>query len=662
MPDKPSALSELEIRQLLHDALRLHREGRIANAESLYRQILLEQPDHADALHLLGIIDLSRGQFESAIQRFTRAILVNSMQAPFHNNLGIALGNVQRNDEAMASFHRAIHLKPDYADAHANVAIILCNRGEIDAAIEAATTAIRFDPNQAEAYINLSFSLSRRGRLDDAITAARHAIRLRPERYEAHNNLATAMFDRGSLHEAIDACREALKLKPDSAEGWNNLAAAQKDLGQIAESLQSYRRAISLSSSAAFQSNLIFAMHFDADCPPAEMARERAVWARLHAEPLKSSILPHGNDPNPTRRLRIGYLSPDFRLHPVGRFFLPLLANHHHENFEIICFSSVTVPDDLSARVKSLADGWVDIRRMTDDQSAGKIRDDKIDILIDLAMHGADNRLPVFARKPAPVQATYLAYPGTTGLDAIDYRISDQILDPPGELPADYTEKTIYLPHSYWCYQPPADAPPVSPLPALSAGYITFGCLNNFCKASPPALVAWREILAAVPNSRLLLHTATGPHREKITSDFAAAGIANDRVSFTPFIRTQEYFQLYGRIDIALDPFPAAGGTTSCDALWMGVPVITLRGKTAIGRGGASILSAVGLTRCIAADVPRYVSLAVDFAQDLPRLAALRSSLRQTMQNSPLMNAAQFAADMETLYRKIWTDWCATRK
>ena len=662
MADKPPALSEPAIRQLLLDALQLHRDGQVTAAESLYRQILLHQPDYADALHLLGIIELGRGQFESAIDLFTKAISVNSKQAPFYNNLGIALGNVQRSDEAIASFRRSIHLKPDYADAHANLAIMLCNQGEIDAAIEAATTALRFDPNQAEAYINLSFSLCKRGRLDDAITAARHAIRLIPQRYEAHNNLATALFERGRLHEAAAACREALKCKPDSAEGWNNLAAAQKDLGQIADSIQSYRRAISLSSRPTFHSNLIFAMHFDADCPPAEMVRERAAWARLHAEPMKSSILPHGNDPNPARRLRIGYLSPDFRLHPVGRFFLPLLANHHHENLEIICYGSVAVPDDLTARVKSLADGWIDIRRMTDDQAASKIRDDKIDILIDLAMHGADNRLPVFARKPAPIQATYLAYPGTTGLDAIDYRISDQTLDPPGELPADYTEKTIYLPHSYWCYQPPADAPPVSPLPAASAGFITFGCLNNFCKVSPAALAAWREILAAVPNSHLLLHTATGPHREKITGDFATAGVAADRLSFSPFISTQEYFRLYGQIDIALDPFPAAGGTTTCDALWMGVPVITLHGKTAIGRGGASILSAVGLTHCIAADVPQYVSLAVDYAKDLPRLSGMRSSLRQTMQNSPLMNAPQFAADMETIYRKIWTDWCATGK
>jgi predicted O-linked N-acetylglucosamine transferase (SPINDLY family) len=462
------------------------------------------------------------------------------------------------------------------------------------------------------------------------------------------------------VDEALACHRRALELKPDFAEAHSNLGVAFKDQGKLDEALACFRRALELKPDyAAAHSNLLYTQVFCPGYDPQTLYEEHRRWNRQHAEPLGKFIEPHPNDRSPQRRLRIGYLSPDFRRHPVGRFLLPLLESHDRENFEIFSYASVRIPDTMTDRCRAHTDVWRDVLGLPDEQVAHAIRQDRVDILVDLTMHMANNRLLVFARKPAPVQVTYLAYCGTTGLTTIDYRLSDPYLDPPGRDEPFYSEQTVHLPETYWCYRPPIETPPVNALPALEAGHVSFGSLNNFCKVTSAVLAAWGQLLQAVPGSRLLLHAFSGSHRDRARGFLAEQGIAENRVVFVDFLPTAEYLGVYRRIDVALDPFPYGGGTTTCDALWMGVPVVSLAGQTAVGRGGVSILSNLGLPELVAQDPEQYVRIAVELAHDLPRLSALRASLRERMQASPLMNAARFARNVEAAYRTMWQRWCA---
>ena len=360
--------------------------------------------------------------------------------------------------------------------------------------------------------------------------------------------------------------------------------------------------------------------------------------------------------------MRIGYVSPDFREHPVGRFLLPLLAHHNKASFEIFAYSNAIRSDGVTQKLQSHVDTWRDISTLSDAKAADQIRSDKIDILIDLTMHMAHNRLRLFALKPAPVQITWLAYCSSTGLDMMDFRISDPHLDPPGLDDSIYRERTIRLPETYWCYQPSITPLAITPLPALDRRQITFGCLNNFAKVSQPTLNTWIKLLHAVPASRLLLHAPPGEHRTLLAEKLRHAGINPDRLHFAGKVPIAAYFQLYDQIDIALDTFPYAGGTTTCDALWMGVPVTTLAGKTAVGRGGVSILSNLNLTELVAESEEQYVRIAADLANDLSRLSELRSTLRSRMDQSVLTDAARFAKGMEAAYRQAWSVRCIAER
>ncbi|HWB54584.1 MAG TPA: hypothetical protein VG722_10340, partial [Tepidisphaeraceae bacterium] len=388
------------------------------------------------------------------------------------------------------------------------------------------------------------------------------------------------------------------------------------------------------------------------------LAEAHRQWNLRHAAPLPR-FKEYSNSRQPNRRLRIGYVSPDFRQHVVGRFIAPLFAHHNHEAFEIFAYTSVSHPDSLTARLKSCTDTWKNVLVLSDEQLAEQIHADEIDVLVDLTMHMAGSRLLTFARKPAPVQITYLAYCSTTGLDAMDFRFTDRQLDPTDDTDI-YSELSVYL-QRYWCYEAPEPSPPVAALPMISGGSATFGCLNNFCKVSQIAFELWARILQTVHNSRLILHAHPGAHRQEALDRFNALGIAPDRIQFVDFAPMAEYLRLYQKIDIALDPFPYAGGTTTCDALWMGVPVISLSGQTAVSRSGASILSQVGMSELVADSQDQYVAIAAALANEPSRLQALRLSLRDRMLNSPLMNGRAFAADVETAYRRLWIKWCSEK-
>jgi len=344
----------------------------------------------------------------------------------------------------------------------------------------------------------------------------------------------------------------------------------------------------------------------------------------------------------------------------VGRFLAPLLAHHDHGPFEIFCYGDVQHADEMTGRLRSACDVWRDIRGGSDEQVAELIRQDRIDVLVDLSLHTGGNRLLVFARKPAPVQVTYLAYCGTSGLETMDYRLTDPYLDPPGMDESAYSEKSVRL-RTYWCYEPCIAEIEVGQPPALASGRVTFGCFNNYCKVSPGTWRAWRRLLQAVPGSGLVVYCPFGSHRDRLAGELTAAGLDADRLTLVSAAPTAAYFEQYRRIDIALDPFPFCGGTTTCDALWMGVPVVTLAGATAVGRGGVSILSNVGFGELVAQSVEQYVEIAAALAGDPRRLAELRSGLRARMQRSPLMDAGRFAKDVESAYREMWRRWCKSK-
>jgi protein O-GlcNAc transferase len=601
----------------------------------------------------MGQAQLRLGRFKEAIESNRRALKLKANLPIAHLNLAHGLRDSGDNSQAIAEYRRAIELEPRSDVGYIGLAGVLMNQGQLEETIAVCRKAIEINPNSARAYLYLGTALQAQGRLEDAIAAYRHSIRLEPRDAQAHGFLGAALSKCGLPDEAIAAFAKALELKPDLAQIHTNIVAAYKDRGQLDEAIASCRRAMELQpANPRAQSNLILIQNYHPDYTAKMLLEETQRWAQRHAQPLGKAIQPHHHDRSSQRRLRIGYVSADIYIHPVGRFLLPLLAHHDHQNFQVHCYSDTQQIDFMTADARRMSDGWHETAGLSDAALAEQIRADQIDILIDLSLH-TGSRLLVFARKPAPVQATWLGYPGTTGLREIDYRISDPYIDPVGQTESDYVERTIRIP-SYWCYQPIEPSPAVSELPAQRNGWITFGCLSNFSKVTAPALEMWAGVMNQTPDSRLLLTSNPGQHRQRVKRSFENHDIDPQRIQFLDRIPIEEYLAKYGEIDIALDTTPFAGGTTTCDAIWMGVPVVTLAGRTAVGRSGVSLLSNVGFPELIAQSPQQYIEIAVELAKDLPRLAKLRSGLREKMQRSPLMDVRRFAADMEAAYRQMW--------
>jgi predicted O-linked N-acetylglucosamine transferase (SPINDLY family) len=501
------------------------------------------------------------------------------------------------------------------------------------------------------------------GKHNAAIAAYRQALQFKPDDAAAHNNLGNVLQKMGKLDEAIESYRRAIAINPASAESHNNLAGACKDVGNLDQAIAEYRLSMRLKPDFPdAPDNLLFIMQHHPAYDAAIIHAESDGWNRRHAQPLARFIQPHANDRDPNRPLRIGYVSADFRDHASAFFLLPLFRGHDRRQFEITCYAQVANPDSITREFQQQVAHWRKSVGLTDAQVAAQVREDRIDILVDLKLHTADNRLLVFAHKPAPVQVTWLGYPGTTGLKTIDYRLTDPYLDPPGGDDANYSERSFPLPQTFWCYDPLDVEPAVSDLPAREAGFVTFGCLNTFCKVNDKVLSLWARVLAKVPGSRLLLLAPQGSSRQRVIDRLSAGGVGADRVEFVARLARPEYLRTYHRIDIALDTFPYNGHTTSLDSLWMGVPVITLAGETAVGRAGVSQLSNIGLPELIANDADEFVAIAADLAADTQRLAELRRTLRARMQASPLMDGPRFARGVEAAYRRMWQDWCAAER
>ncbi len=585
----------MDVKEATKSALEHLQAGNLQQAEQIFRDILKVQPDNVSALHFIGVIYYHLKNYDSAIK----------------------------------CIEKALQLGPDYVDAYNNLGIILQETGRLDEAITCYREGIRLNPNFDRAYYNLGTALKEKWQIDDAVSNYRKAIKLNPHLVEAYNNLGLALQDQGKLEEAEEYYRRALQMKPDFALCY---------------------------------SNLLFLMNHNSRHDAQAIFAEHLQFAKVIAEPLYPVTSEHANDRSPSRRLRIGYVSPDFRRHAVAYFIEPVISSHKREHFEVFCYSNSLKGDEVTSRIQAYADQWRTIAGMPDQECTELIRKDQIDILVDLAGHTANNRILVFTRKPAPIQISWIGYLATTGLRTMDYRIVDMYTDPPGMTDKFYTEELVRLPESFLCYSPDKDAPGVGKLPALTAGHITFGSFNKLAKVSQEVISAWSRILKAVPNSQLVMKTfgfRDGMTRHYMMDMFAQKGISAERIIMQASDLSPKHLESYNFVDMGLDTFPFNGATTTCEAMWMGVPVITLAGAAYHSRVGTSLLSNVGLTELIAKTHDEYIEIAVNLANDIERLQSLRESLRDMMTHSPLTDARKFIVDLENCYRTVWEKWCS---
>ena len=643
-------------------ALKHHQAGQFQKAESIYRQILLDNPNHPDALHLLGVLTHRLGKNTIAAELINKAILNNPQNPIFHFNLGVVLNALAKWKDAMKAYEQALSLKPDYAEALNNLGSIMENHGKLDDAIEKYQQALRLKPEYVEALNNLGNALKARGQLDDAIEKFLQALRLKPEYVEALNNLGNALKARGQLDDAIEKYQKALRLKPEFPEAWINLGNSQEALGLLESAIDSCRQALRHKPDyVTAHSYLLFLMSYNALYTPDRILVEHRNWDAIHGGKQKAHTFSHSSSGEPDKRLKIGYVSPDLRQHAVSLFLDPILKNHDRNQVEVFCYAEVNKPDAVTERLKMMADTWRTTVDLSDEDVAHMIYDDKIDILIDLAGHTAGSRLRVFTYKPAPVQVTYMGYCTTTGLKTMDYWITDTVLHPKDTLEL-AVETIIRLPRCWLCYQPPADAPKIEPRVCANNG-VTFGSFNNLSKMAPDVIACWSQLLKEVPNSRLLLKArllADPFIQERILIQFAHHGINRERITLSP--HTPSYMADYNKVDIALDTFPRTGGATTADALWMGVPVITLVGQRYIERQGASMLKAIGLEKLIASTFEDYINKAVELAKDHEQRIELHMSLRERMANSPLCDGRDLTQALEDAYRKMWYTLCESKQ
>ena len=561
--------------------------------------------------------------------------------------LGVLLRRRGAQQEAATEFVRAAKLAPGDFASHYEAGTTLTGCGDLPQALGHLTQACDLNPASVEAHVDLGTALRLAGRPAEAVPHYREALRLRPDHAPGHNNLGVALLDLWKVDEAYACFEHARELAPTLAEVHHNLANALKELGRMSEAVTAYRRALELRPDYRdAHSNLLFAMMFDPASDAHAILPEANRFQARHLTLAADQVLPPVARPANERRLRIGYVCADFREHVFMLLLPQLLRDHNRDEVAVFCYSNVRVPDAVTELYVQRADQFRSIVALDDDAAARLIRNDRIDVLVDLTMHMAHGRLGVFARRPAPLQLTWLAYPGTTGAASIDFRLSDPHLDPPGTDDR-YSERTARLPETFWCYEPSISDLPVSELPAKQQGFLTFGSLNNFCKTNERTFALWAPVLRAIPTSRLLLLAPPGSARARTCALFEKEGVASQRIDFVDFQPRRDYLKTYWRIDIALDTVPYNGHTTSLDAWWMGAPVVTLVGDTVAGRAGLSQAKNLGLDELCAETPDEFCARAVALGADLERLASLRATLRGRMERSPLMDGPRFARNFE---------------
>lgn len=673
----------------------LWQEQRHAKARSVLCNILEVTPEHAEANNLLGILDFEDDKLSPARRYFMQAIAALPGFAAPYNNLGnvyraegnlasaeqcygIALrcngeyvealtnlGAIQnlegKNQDGECNCHKAIAFAPDFAGAYCNLGNVLLTLGRTGEAVAAYRHALEISPGMPEALVNLALVMEDDAYLAGTIEYYEQQLAHQPTNYLPNLRIAQALQALGRWDEALERLASALAQKPDAADTLFVLGAHHLHIGDAITGIEHLRQVLALGSNAKAETGATYSRLYLGGASATEICESFRQWATRYVPQLTgTSSIPR--DTQPYQRLRIGYVSRDFSRHSVSYFLEPILKNHDREHFEIYCYSTLLRGDDFTEKYMALASVWRDISTISDDEVVDLVIEDQIDILIDLAGHTVGNRLAVFACKPAPVQVTYLGHPTTTGLSAIDYRISDAISDPTALTEGHYVERVWHLPGCFVAYQPPHNPPPVSSLPLYKSGIVTFGSFNNAVKINDLVIAVWAAILNAVPSSRLLLKSFSfvSTHgRARVINAFASHGVNKDRINLLGWCPDpKDHLELYAEIDIALDPFPYNGTTTTCEALWMGVPVICLEGERHSARVGATLLTTLGLVDLLAQDKADYVRKAVELAGDSEQLRALREGMRNRMQNSALLDHVGFTKGLEQVYRNMWLAYC----
>lgn len=613
--------------QQAQDAAERHENG---TALDLCQKLLQEDPTHLQGWLLRCRLKRESQQLDAALASAQKALQLAPKDAVSHAEAAATYYTMGNYYPAVQHYYKAHELAPQEAEYPFQLGAIMQILGKNEEAIQCYMKALTLDRTMTSAFDKLGVVLAKSGQYEESILAFQRALKLTPEDHNIHTNLATAYIQCGRIHEAVKSYQTAMELAPDDP-----IIAGRH----------------------------LFASNYLSELTTEEKQALHRRWADKHTPAtLKSSD--HQNSRDPQRKLRIGYLSCQFMKHPVAAFLLPLLKNHDRSRFEVYCYVFNRRTDEMSNEIRQLCDHWQAVYDWDNKQVADSIRADGVDILVDLSGHEFPRQLDIFARKPAPVQISWLGYFNSTGMAAMDYFISDDVSSPPGQ-EAQFSEQLVRLPHTRFCYEIPGYAPPASKLPAHKNGYVTFGCFNNLAKVNDDVIALWAEVLQAVPDSKLLLK-ARALNDEATRNDYAARfsahGIEADRLLFRPFSSKHiEFLQTFAEIDIALDPFPFTGGLTTCDGLWMGVPLVTLAGDSLVARQGVSFLGCLDLQDWVAQHRTDYVRIAVEKSRDLDTLAETRKALRERMKHSPLTDGAAFARNMEAALRQCWENWCRTK-
>ena len=648
----PHYAAALHLKALLH-----YEFGDDRQALAWMRQAVALEPDNAGWQNDLGGLFNRVGELDQATAHFTLSLRLDPEKAQAHYNLGCNLQAQRKLAQAEASYRRALELSPANVDFLCNLGGCLQAADKIDAATACYHTALAVDAGNVNVLNNLGTILQGQGKLEDALNYFGRAAESDPLYAKSFVNLGMAHFERGELEQAAACQRQAIAIDPNLVEAHFSLGVALHALCRSAEAVECYRRALSIDPSHVksfdnFVMTQQFVPQIDADTL---FAAHMAFGAQFEA-PFKAFWPKHGNARDPERRLKVGYVSGDFRTHAVAYFIEPILALHDRSGIEVYCYANQKAEDAITVRLRGLSDHWRPCLKLDDDQLAQQIAEDGIDILVDLAGHTSHNRLLTFARKPAPLQITYVGYLSTSGLSAMDYRLTDRLAQPPGS-ERHYTERLLYLPDSMWCFQAPDDPIEITPLPALANGYLTFGSFNNVDKVDAASVALWAALLREIPSARLLM-LAAAETRHHFLRQFAAVGISPSRIEFRGKIPPYEFRKTLQSVDIALDSFPVNGATTTCECLWQGVPVLSLAGPRFLSRNGLSILCAAQMPDFAPRSETDFINVAVLLANNPALLNNIRQGMREHLTKTALMDGHRFVHNLETIYRDIWRQWC----
>ena len=675
----------------------LQKDGSFDAAYTLCQEILREEGAHADVLHLVGLIAYQTDKADQAADLIGRAVALDPNNTVLHYHHGMALQKTRNFEAALASYDRAIAIAPENVDAllnrgnvlaalkqfdaailsyndaaalRPNSAIIFFNLGQVlrrmkefPLAAGAFSKAIELDPKYTEAHVNLALTLERMQSLPDAEASYRRALETAPDSAETRSQLGYILALQGRKIEAADYYREALALNPEMVEAQLGLARAFLDMGSVSEACDIFRSILAARPThEAAHSNLIYGLDMLTSSNVASLQGERKRWCDLFARPMDTNTF--SNKPDPDRRLRIGYVSGDFKMHSAVVAFGAMLMKYNPAEFEVFAYSNLNAEGDIITQMlRNSVTHWRTIAETPTDEVIDLIREDRIDILVDLSGHSAAHRLQVFAAKPAPIQISAWGFNTGTGLKAIDVLFGDEIGIPEDEKHF-YAEKVRYLPSTFSAFFE-IPFPDVNTLPALAGSKLVFGSFNRLCKLSDETLKLWARVMAAVPDSLLMIKVMELDDerlQERVLKQFSELGIDRERVILAGKTSWRDNVRAYNRVDICLDPFPHTGGVTTLEALMMGIPVVTLKWPTLVGRLSASFLTTIGLTDWIAETPDAYVEIAVNKARDLSALNELRQSLRQKLSSSIIGDTKAYATVVEKEYRHLWREWCASQK